>query len=449
MHSHTANYSFIKHFSVVRLYVLCLCFWVVTLSMQDQAMCVESTTNHSVIHSDYGGVLHPIVLRGKSSGGTLVYTRTGRRNMDYIVITNSFGDSATIVALKLSDACKKLLGRHFSKYVSVNSGKLMLPGLFGADMLGGTERGFAIPPSPNSLSARYDPTNDSVKLMWQNPSVDYDKIIPSCDGRTLCVLPGNATSFVYSCMSKISFSDGVHDFNYCVVGYRHGVPSNAGVIHLAGNKQDELINIPFAWGVAPNWVAWSNNLNTAQIEFAQGVKPKVRMKKFFNTPDDKPFYQKISASGECFTCGTYRKFLGLVPGEEYKVSVRVNTFEMDSSTNWSFSIHAAYNGSGGMTLTADQLSGLSALPDGSDGEKAGMIAQYGKNITGGRWVLHSSKPHGTSEFIGHIKLPLNVDTITVWMRLKGCCVSVFNVGVDWVAVEKISENVVTDRPRSR
>lgn len=386
---------------------------------------------------------HSIVFSGDASGGQLTFAKCCRRNADYVSITNMPGDPVAKVVMRLasainaSDSGREIVGG----IVSAKSNSVgQLPGFpyWGRFILGGTEVGLGIPPPPTSLSASYSFESDIVKLNWVNPLGGYESIAVLADGVCVSILPGNSTAYEHKDFTSFGTTLDVNDVDYHVVGYRGQVPSNAGAIHLTGDSQEELINLPFTRGIAPNWNAWSNNLQSAEVNFDLGIKPKVRRNAFFKTPDKKPFYQHISGSGETFVCGTWRKCLGVQPGSTYKISVRMNTLGLSFSPNWTFSAHAAHNGTSGKTLTVDQLSGLSPLPDRSSGVGAGRIVEYGgTNTTGSKWMLLSTDIDGPGKVIGNITLPAGVDTITVWTRLTGNNISLSGVGIDWVAVEKL------------
>ena len=153
----------------------------------------------------------------------------------------------------------------------------------------------------------------------------------------------------------------------------------------------------------------------------------------------KPSFQGLSASGDAYACGTWRRFLGLLPGATYRISLRVNTLAADAPGAWAFSVHAAHGSSAGTPLTQEQMSGGALLPDGNQGWGAGRIAEYSSTVTtDGKWVLVSTGTAAPGKVVGDITLPNDVDVITVWTRLRGQGVTISGVGVDWVAVEQMN-----------
>ena len=137
--------------------------------------------------------------------------------------------------------------------------------------------------------------------------------------------------------------------------------------------------------------------------------------------------------------GIWRKFLGLKSGHTYKLEIRVNTLNMDTNdSNWSFSVHAAYDDTAGSLMTVDQFTDSFPLADGSEGTGAGQFALFGpKATTRGEWLKCSTDipPEGKTK--SNIKLPENVTSITVWLRLTGANCS--GVGMDWIRLEDMGE----------
>ncbi len=229
-----------------------------------------------------------------------------------------------------------------------------------------------------------------------------------------------------------------------VIGCQNGVLSNAGVITLNydDNSQEELDRHPFTGGIAPNWKSWSAG-DPQGVQPQQGTKgewkrfeqhPKAAVE-----PDGKLFYQLLKTRSTDAVGGVCRKFLGLRPGHTYRLSVRMNTFDIGrDSSNWCFSFHAAAHART-VTLTSDQLAGAAPLPDGSIGTAAGQVARYGPgSTTEGRFIERSTGQLELDSQVADITLPSATDTITVWFRCTGRIST--GVGFDWIKIKDLGAN---------
>ena len=137
---------------------------------------------------------------------------------------------------------------------------LLLAGLHrgGQYALGGTDAGLTVPSPPVSLSAWYDASNDTILTKWENGERNYDRVTrvigtygwggpylgTTCELRCRDVTKGE----------HAFFADGQEDF--FVIGYVNDCPSAAGSVVLSGDRLEELSDMPFWSGVAPNWVVW-------------------------------------------------------------------------------------------------------------------------------------------------------------------------------------------------
>jgi len=226
------------------------------------------------------------------------------------------------------------------------------------------------------------------------------------------------------------------------------IPSDVTAIRVTANGycQEETFGIPFYAGIAPNWAGWSTAAKVDKEAFEQGDKySNLPVHLPWDYPKGllvKPFYQVIRAPRQGVVHGVYRKFLGLTPGHTYRLTACLTTLEMDSAKgDWSFSLHAAPAGPDGKDLTAQQLAGLAALPDGRSGPQAGGIASYGpSNTIKGNFslVFSGENAPGGSE-ASHITLPAGIDTLTVWVRFS-CSDPNGKVGFSGVKLEDISAN---------
>jgi len=386
---------------------------------------------------------HEITLKGYASGGVLTLIETLNRNVRDISLATESGEPAESVAGRLADAINRSdpfewnEGRTQGEPCTVSSqgGSLTMPGLVGTYAFAGTERGLGIPEAPRSLSCTYYPDEDHVVLRWANPQQGYDVMAVVIDSFTCisCAIPGSADRYVLDWRARTT--DGV---DFWLIGCRNGIPSNAAAIHLSGRSQDELFGIPFTGDVAPNWTTFTLGEANA-VQFDQGVRERfVNTKSQWNSvkhPATKPFYQVIKITSPDALGGVKRTFLGLTPGHTYRVSARLSTLEMDAAQgDWAVSLHAAYNRPGRVDLTAEQLSGLAMLPDGSKGAEAGLIAFYGPQLTTKRtWEKRSTGKEWRGLAAPDIVLPLGSESITVWLRCHG--VGAF--GIDWVKLEDL------------
>ena len=219
--------------------------------------------------------------------------------------------------------------------------------------------------------------------------------------------------------------------------------SNAAVITLDYNddSQQELDIQPFTGGIRPNWRAWSHGGQPASLLLAQGSKGE--WKRFDAEPrasvepKDNPYFQRIKTRSPEVIGGVCRKFLGLKPGHTYRLSTRMNTFEMDGGReNWSFSFHAVAH-SKDVTLTAEQMAGLLPLPDGSVGLTAGQVGSYGPgSTTKGQFVELSTEKSDPNSQVRDITLPPGAEVITIWFRYSGPAST--GVGFDWIKLKDVT-----------
>jgi hypothetical protein len=111
----------------------------------------------------------PLSLKGSASGGSLILAGTLNRNVQYVSIPTSPGESAESVAHRLADAINAHHSRQTTRVqydphwlwtgkrpVSASGPSLTIPLGPGGCMLGGSETGLGIPQPPLSLSCSYD-----------------------------------------------------------------------------------------------------------------------------------------------------------------------------------------------------------------------------------------------------------------------------------------------------
>jgi hypothetical protein len=287
-------------------------------------------------------------------------------------------------------------------------------------MTAGTEVGLGIPAPPTSLTCNYDPASKILRLRWKTPTLSpYDCIrlvmnYQNYDHRGEDELPGSQQSYVLGLSTRPEGT--VEDLDIWMIGVSRDIPSNAAAVHVRGPVQEELFGIPFARGVAPNWTAWSTG-GSGAVSCEEGQRDElvnkagVRRHNPVTTPDAKPFYQILATSGQPGgTGGIRRDYLGLTPGHTYRVTVRLSTMSLDSSSGtWSYSLHAVPC-SAATPLGPEQMAGLAPLPDGSVGESAGLVTRFDRNrTTRGRY----------QECTTEITLPAGTDAIACWLRFTG------------------------------
>ncbi|MHC4214350.1 MAG: hypothetical protein ACYSWP_13370 [Planctomycetota bacterium] len=377
----------------------------------------------------YGGTRNTkdLTLKGTASGGTLVLARTLNRYQQNISIVTHPGESSESVVRRLADTINAwnrnvptgqvvFWGGRYQARTNGSTIKLT-PGLYA---IAGTEKGLGIPRPPKSLSCSYKPTSDKVELRWINPEGAYDSIQVrwfwnDLDSSGSERLEGSANVLI---LDKAKMN--LNNFDASVVGYRDNIPSNSIGVHLSEHVQSEKYGIPFSDGIAPNWTAWSSGPKVTTTAFEQDKRWEPYIGSF-KTLSAKPFVQVIKAPTSGTVHGIWRKFLGLTPEHTYRFTADLSTLKMDSvNSDWELAVCAVANGVDGKNLTSQQMAGLSALPDGSKGLKAGRKFSYGpRNTTNGIWEValtgHKTLSRPASQ---HITMPAGVDTLTVWLRFS-------------------------------
>ena len=329
-------------------------------------------------------------------------------------------------------------------YLQVNANNGILKNLIGGRntyILAGNETGLGIPKPPISLSCAYDIDGDSIVINWENPEGGYDEISvllnwSNYNHRGGKTLPGSAERII---IQRTDCPVNLNDLDVWVFGFKAGVPSNAGAIHLSnkGRAQEELSGIPYSEGVSPNWKVWTTDdaiqskKNLMSLRQNDLCHTKGKRYNPVKNPSQKPFKQILKTPAKGGAMGIYRQFFGLIPNHTYKISARLNTFEMDpKDSSWSYSFHAVADLPGVSDLTGQQMAGLASLPDGKSGAQAGRIAEFGQGVTTmGKYEMHSAE----------ITLPQDSNSITVWLRCSGKITS--GVGFDWAKLEDLGQQL--------
>jgi hypothetical protein len=303
-------------------------------------------------------------------------------------------------------------------------------------MLAGTEVGLGVPEPPSALTCDYDPGGNKLRLRWKNPSTPlYESMrlilnFHNYEHRAGKVLSGTAESYALD-LSEYP-KDTVEDLDIWLIGISHGLRSNAAALHVRRNIEEELFGIPFSRGTAPNWAAWSSDANgSVTCEMGQRdelVNRKGNKANSSMSAERKPFYQVVTAARAGAVGGVRRDFLGLTAGHTYRITVRLSTLALArDGGNWSCTLHAAPFGGDGKGVGAEQLSGLAALPDGSQGESAGLAAKFDpQKTTGGAY----------EECTKDVLVPQGMHSIAVWLRLTSQTPG-DKVAVDYVMLEDL------------
>jgi len=384
-----------------------------------------------------------IIIEGESSGGILTLMKVPAWNYPFVVVTNYTGESASSVINRLarelseSRVCARYFGGNPVAEKKENSMRLFGGG--GDWIFGGTEMGFNIPPAPRDLSATYG--SNKVILRWANQIPGYDSLAVFFDAVLVGSLSGNATEYVYEGQygTRSLFNSRSNDATFTVVASKGGTPSNGAGVRLKKRvSQESLMNIPFTQGVAPSFQNWNYQTKTDDIQSKQGNLSGMGAGVDTGRFNGHGFYQIIRGQRD-FTGGVSRRFLGLNPGHTYRVSARLNTFDLELG-NWNFSFHAAHNAVTGESLTPAQMAGVVALPNGKVGPTAGQVASYdAKATTGGKWIVRSSEKADPENTSADITLPTNVNSITLWFRLQGTNITECSVGLDSVTIEDLGK----------
>jgi hypothetical protein len=382
----------------------------------------------------HGLAAETVTLNGTAEGGVVSLMEVLTIQAGFVSVVTTQGESAEMVLNRLADEVCRSDQFNWRRplqprpaFLKASGNTLTLPSVGLRYCFSGTDMGFAIPKPVLSVSGCYDTEKNQVSLSWINPSEAYDVIRVGS-----LTFPPHTTNCVYACQpGKRKWMSLA-----LVMGMRGESLSPPASVDISTNSQEELDTFPFYMGIAPNWSSWSDSTNADAVKCEQATKPDVDMR-VRGDPWDKPLYQVIRTTQAGVRGGVWRRFLGLKPGHTYKVEVRLNTLQMDASTNaWAFSFHAAYDNPDGTGLTTAQMAGTAALPYGAQGPTAGAVALFGPGATTfGIWVKRASDEPGPGLEGKNITLPENVTSFTVWLRHSG--VDSTGVGMDWIKVEDV------------
>ena len=376
-----------------------------------------------------------VTLHGAAQGGVLSLYEILPIGGGFASVVTTQGESTEAVLNRLLDEVCRSDSFNWRRplqprpsYVKVTGKTLTLP-LTGLQYgFSGTDKGFVSVKPVLSVSGSYDGDKWQVRMSWINPPGQYDAI----DAGGQMLLP-NATNFVCQWIPH-----GGIAFPCLIRGKRGDVYSPPAFIDINTDSQEELDTYPFYMGLAPNWSCWSDSTNADAVKCEQGLKGELDLG-VRGDPWDKPLYQIIRTTQSGVQGGVWRRFLGLKPGDTYRVEARLNTLRMNVCTNeWAFSFHAAHDNPDGRGLTVAQMAGQAALPDGSKGPEAGCVALYGPGkTTGGNWDDRWTGETDSGLAIKHITLPKDVTSITVWLRHSGA--NSTGVGMDWIKLSDVTK----------
>jgi hypothetical protein len=385
-------------------------------------------------------------FKGEATGGTLIIGNTLTRNSYYLSIDTFSGQSSESVISQLAweIAYTETLFEK-SEHMSyedvhnqlISNGMLELPGSIGTYYIAGTEKGLGIPSAPKSLTANYVKETDEIIVRWENSLSGYDNLVllskwDDYDSGDTVYIPGNLNEHR---LKRSNIPYNINDLDIWVIGIKNGLPSSPGVITLCdhGTTIIELCGIPFTNGLAPNWETW-NSPDISEISFNEVIRCE-NMVWTHNKPYrpiehhlQKPYEQRIKLPSSGGTIGIYRKFLGLKSNHIYKVSLSINTNEMEDIRNkdWTLTVHATHNDSLKKRLNENQFLGKEKLPNGATGKNAGKILEFhSNNTTQGKYVDQG----------GQIILPEGADSIIVWLRFSGNTSG--EVSIDYIKLEDL------------
>ena len=403
-----------------------------------------------------------VVFTEPASGGILtVAAPVGRAPASISVVTTP-GESPESVVAKLQEASEASfdlndrvggIRAEANGFIGVGSQN---SGLF---CVAGTETGLGIPAPVDSVSVLYDGATDKLIVKWRNPKkTQYDSLALVLNGVTFrSHLDGSSTSYVVESASTLSdlWAPGsLRNFDISVVGYAAFCPSAAAGIWLTPCRQEEIENLPFRLGIAPNWTAWQRadaqalGFDEGRKQFFSGQSPdeldrrQVKMQRGasygYTHPEDKLLYQILRANGGDSSGGLYRYFLGLQPGHAYRVRMRVNTLDQRADTGqWSYSLYALPVSSSGGDPSPAQLAGAAPFASGAMAGQAALFTRLGSGGGGdtqGEWryvATDGDGPGATGR--GNIVLPAGADSILVWAAYTSDAPGA--VGFDWIALE--------------
>src|ERR1039458_5218577 len=177
-----------------------------------------------------------IALQGESSGGTLTCTRPAGSGC-YVVLTNWPGETGAEVLARLAGQLKLSSNAFGGDFVRrIESNRIVVVGC--PWLLGGTEGGFDITPTPKSVSASYYQRRDDGSSSWTNPSGGYDYVEAVYNGIPQ-MFTGKTTNWVRK--HEEGYDGSISDVRIIVTGHKGGTPCNGGGIRLKNYVEQEVL----------------------------------------------------------------------------------------------------------------------------------------------------------------------------------------------------------------
>lgn len=407
----------------------CLALLILTIAY-DLACCQVSSV-----------ATYEIPLIGHANGGELSLNFLIYNCTRHASITTSAGELPESVVKRLVEEANRIEVSKFGIPTTGRAGNTIILGNArrGEHCLGGSETGLGIPAAPRSVSFYGEPFSKQYRVRWRSPDKGYDsvtvmghqsgvRISGACD---TCLLPrtwGPAYPVLVT-----------------VIGYKNGIPSNAGGVFGTPSTQTELLAIDYTCGVMPNWSAW-NGGEEGLLEFHKGMKSEreyvhQRDIRHMIAPhivnvDQKPTYQSLSTKSNEAIGGVWREYLGLTAGHVYCLRTRLKAPASDIS--WKMSFHACPSVSGRVGLSPGEFAGLESIElNGTPIRQTQLFEVSGETNGRGEWLEKSSDQPSRGNLIGgDITLPGGSDSLVVWFKVEGQVPA--EAGFDYVALEDLT-----------
>lgn len=331
----------------------------------------------------------------------------------------------------------------------------------------GTETGLGIPRPPLFLTRVRDAATGQTQYHWKNGAADYDELNISYSGLFNDLPDAQSESFNFTAWMIETYGseyidrdkdEGEKDYTYRLMAVpdrkhfdvrlmaqRKEVVSNYGAIHVTEEGQEDLFDVPFYAGVAPNWASWrSTNTADDAMGFEQGDSPSLSetYAEYMPAGFTRAHYcQRIYVKNPGATGGVYRTFLGLNENHRYRLALRVNTLAMDAVvTQWSMDLRAGCHAQPDQPpFAGDTSCGTGSMPSGAGGNGVTLIKHFENGAsTRSEWVTVGTGA-GTDNAVPDITVPKGSSTLTVWIEHSGEGPTT-GVGVDWIQLRDLGGN---------
>lgn len=287
----------------------------------------------------------------------------------------------------------------------------------------------------HSLTVTSDLTSDTFILHWFQSHDFDDGLWGESEGRSWKISSRSKTRSDENSDIQLYTRKRRTDVNFAesyviLASFKHSVHYDLSCVRLTGNIQDDLFNIPFTGGVAPNWQKWIAD-DLKGVSLLEGRKEGVQPVLHPETPDQKMFFQLIQSSNEGGCGGAVRDFVGLSSGHRYRIAIRLNTLSMDNSIpDW----HAAVSI---FQKNIDNLETISMQEFEQIQAHQTLVTFNNEHITKNNWIVFST---GTdAEKMPDIVVNENLNCIRVLVSLTAQGVA-SGIGVDWISLEDLGTN---------